>query len=119
MKAERRQHPRIEAHRLVAFQRARSAESGAREGFFRTLNLAQGGLLVESDYPFRTGENLKLQILTESILTARGEVVHQRSSRPGMAKVGVRFTRIAKATRDALKREMAREGEAAVGEGPD
>lgn len=118
MNRERRQHPRVEAHRLVAFQRARGAESGAQEGFFRTLNLAPGGLLVESDYRFQTGENLKLQILTESILTARGEVVHQRSSRPGMAKVGVRFTRIGKATREALKREMAREASAAAGGEP-
>lgn len=106
MRKERRKSPRVRVHRLVSFRRAVDRGTTGYEGFVRTLNLGLGGLLLETDYFFEPGEQLRLEILSsDSLLRAKGDVVY-REGRGNKFKVGVRFTEISREALRGLKEEV-------------
>ena len=81
MSEERRKNPRVEAHRLVAFQRSEDRGTTDYEGFVRTLDLGLGGLLLETDFLFQPGEPLRLEILCgDTVLRVKGKVIYREGS---------------------------------------
>jgi hypothetical protein len=106
---ERRKWPRVLAEHLVSY--AHFDEQGEPDdvGMARTLDLSEGGILLEMTHPLEDGSAVEIKMVSgERILRAQGEVVHSAALPPGRWHVGVRFTEIPDGDLGAIAREVAK-----------
>lgn len=76
-------------------------EDGAMQSLGRTLNISEGGMLLEmaKDMPFQLKVNLRLGYKDE-VIEIEGAVVHLRKTEDGDMEVGIEFIN---PTQDQLK----------------
>ena len=105
---ERRKWPRIPAEHLVSYTHYDEEGEPDDMGMARTLDLGEGGILLEMTRPARPGSRLEVKMASgEHIITARGEVVYsQRLSRTRW-RVGVKFSEITQSDRGTISSEVA------------
>ena len=64
----------------------------AREGRGKTINISQGGTLIETPFPIEKGQKLSLIInLGDEVVYISGQVAHSREEAPGTHRTGVEF----------------------------
>jgi hypothetical protein len=106
---ERRKWPRILAEHLVSY--AHFDEEGEPDdvGMARTLDLSEGGILLEITHSFEEGSALEIKMVSgERIIRAKGQVVHSAYVSPDRWRVGVRFTEIPDGDLGAIAGEVAK-----------
>ncbi len=94
--AERRQHPRFPCMLETRFRRVgQDGSIDADEGFIKckTVNISDGGLLLEGDAYVSEGQRLEVYVkLEDGVKTMAGEVETVRSEKKfGKFRIGVRF----------------------------
>ena len=78
---ERRHHPRISALNLISYNCIDETEQIVAQGMGRTLNVSEGGILLETHIQIDPKHTLSLTIgLEEDLVDIKGEVAH---SKPG------------------------------------
>lgn len=67
-------------------------EDGATQSLGRTLNISEGGMLLEvaKDMPFQLKVNLRLGFKNE-VIEIEGAVIHMRKTEAGDMEVGIEF----------------------------
>lgn len=101
---ERRQYPRVDSINLVSM-----GEFGAESpiGVARTLQMSEGGALLEMarPYPIHTVFQLDLALGSE-IVPVRAEVRNIRVSDEGKYQIGIRFAQLQPQHRELLERHL-------------
>ncbi len=100
----KRKSPRVE--RIVMTGMLQRHDSGelAENTIGRTLNISEGGILLETVHPAPFLSKVSLSIaLHEYILDVRGEVVHLKRATNGHIEMGVKFIEISTEGKEMLK----------------
>lgn len=107
MKEERRKWPRILAEHLVSYAHLDEQEEPHQMGMARTLDLSEGGIVLEMTHALETGSHLEIRMVSgDHILKARGRVVYNRHLPAGRWRVGVSFTEITDDDLEIIAKEV-------------
>ena len=105
MSDERREFPRIVSVNLVSCKQI--DEGDADESMGRTRNLSMGGMLLEVHKYYPLSSVIELQIaLGEKIVRPVGRVVRLQELEGNMVEMGIKFTELSEADREALKEHI-------------
>ena len=108
MNEERRKWPRIPAEHLVSYTHYDEEGEPDDMGMARTLDLSEGGILLEMARPARPGSRLDVKMVSgEHIIRARGEVVYCHHLSRSRWRVGVSFSEITQSDRGTISSEVA------------
>ncbi len=106
---ERRKSPRIQAEHLVSYAHFDEHEEPDDMGMARTLDLSEGGMVLEMTRPQGVGERIRVKMITgDQILEADATVVYSKRLPAERWRVGVSFTEIPKEDEVTIAREVAR-----------
>ncbi|MDH3567028.1 MAG: PilZ domain-containing protein, partial [Desulfobacteraceae bacterium] len=73
---ERRYHPRISALNLISYNCIDETEQIVAQGMGRTLNISEGGILLETHIPIDPKNTIALAIgLEDELIDIKGKVV--------------------------------------------
>jgi c-di-GMP-binding flagellar brake protein YcgR len=106
---ERRKWPRIPAEHLVSYARFDEHGELDQRGMARTLDLSEGGMVLEMTHPANVGEHLQIGMVSgDQILRANAAVVYSKPLPAGRWRVGVSFKEIPEEDVDAITQEVAK-----------
>jgi hypothetical protein len=89
---DRRKHPRVPTDNIVSYVCIDSEGQAVAEGMGRTLNISQGGLLLESTREIASDYILIMSIdLEDNLLETKGKVAHCRCAGPNTFLTGIQF----------------------------
>jgi c-di-GMP-binding flagellar brake protein YcgR len=92
---ERRKHPRVETNNRVSYVCMDDNGNPIKEGVGRTVNISQGGILIETHHTFEWQNILLLGIDIENKLNRiRGRVVYCNSADSGVFHTGIEFLEV-------------------------
>ena len=92
MDADKRQHKRVEAVNLVSYALVDEDNDIIGQGMGRTLNIGQGGILLETHIKIETPYILLMGIGLEcDVIDIKGRVTHSRANDESKFETGVRF----------------------------
>lgn len=81
------------------------AGSILHEGMGRTINVSEGGILLETSFPLNPANSLILEIaLEDDIIAVRGKVAHSHQVDQKTYQAGVEFTELTDIGQMALER---------------
>jgi Tfp pilus assembly protein PilZ len=104
-KKERREHPRIHSLNLLAYVCMNENSETVRQGMARTLDVSEGGILMETHVPIDPQYTVSLTLGLEDELTdIQGKVVHFRRDGNGKFQSGIRFMETEAPTSHILKK---------------
>lgn len=104
MSSERRKQARYDSLNL-AYLCEDEEGSVTHEGMGRTLNVSEGGILLETNFAMGTGSTLMMLIaLEEELISFRGTVIHSHADGPETFRTGVEFFEIEKEGKNILRR---------------
>ncbi|MFZ5766527.1 MAG: PilZ domain-containing protein [Thermodesulfobacteriota bacterium] len=108
MSEERRKQPRHDTLHLT-YLCVDEAGSIVQEGMGRTLNVSEGGILLETHFAMTAGGSLVVQIaLEDELISLQGRIIYCRQQEGGqVCHSGVHFTGIPAEAREALRRFIA------------
>jgi c-di-GMP-binding flagellar brake protein YcgR len=106
---ERRRWARIRAEHLVSYAHFDEQGEPDERGIARTLDLSEGGMVLEMTRPADVGEHLQVKMVTgNQILKAAAAVVHSDRLPGDRWRVGVRFTEIPEEDLITIAQEVER-----------
>jgi hypothetical protein len=89
---EKRKYPRIGTHNLVSYLRLDDEGLIVGEGMGRTLNVSEGGILLETHAALDPNSAVSLTIAMEDeIMEVRGKVAFSKRRDDGKFETGVEF----------------------------
>lgn len=92
MEAEKRRHSRTGSHNLVSYVCRDDRNRVAGEGMGRTLNVSEGGILLETREPFDPSWTVSLTLaLEDELMDIRGRVSFTREREAGRYETGIQF----------------------------
>jgi len=95
MDEERRRWPRVLAEHLVSYSLFNGEGQAIAMGMARTLDVSEGGILLEMTRPLAVGSYLEIKMVSaENIVEAEGRVAYSQYTPAGHWRVGVSFTKI-------------------------
>jgi Tfp pilus assembly protein PilZ len=104
-KKERREHPRIHCFNLLAYVCMNENSETVRQGMARTLDVSEGGILMETHVPIDPQHTVSLTLGLEDELTnIQGKVVHFRTDGNGRFQSGIQFMETEAPTSRILKK---------------
>lgn len=104
---ERRADSRIDSPNLLAFNCCDESQNVMAQGMGRTVNISEGGLLLETHIPVSPEWHICLTIaLEEDLMDFKGEIVHTRKNDRGLFLYGVQFTEMNDKKRRFLKQYL-------------
>jgi len=105
MSDEKREYPRIVSVNLVSCKKI--DDEDADESMGRTRNLSLGGMLLEVHKYYPLSAVIELQIaLGEKIVHPVGRVVRLQELEGNLVEMGIKFTELSEADREALKEHI-------------
>jgi c-di-GMP-binding flagellar brake protein YcgR len=111
-KEERRRWTRIPAEHLVSYTHFDEQMTPDDMGVARTLDLSEGGILMEMTRDLEEGSPLEIKMVSgDHTLRARGRIVHSQRLSSGRWRVGLDFTDIAEGDLIAIAQEVVRSQE--------
>lgn len=94
---EKRQSERFNSTNLLHYKVVDARDGQLGDGMARTLNVSEGGLLLETNTSFEPGQELSVSIgLEEEEVDVVGEVRHCKNSGDGLFTTGVKFENLDK-----------------------
>jgi len=107
MKEERRKTPRVLAEHLVSYLVLDERGETDEMSMARTLDLSEGGILLEMTHPLEKGSQLEIKMVSgDHILEARGLAVYSRYLPDNRWRVGVCFTEITEGDLATIAQEV-------------
>ena len=104
-KKERREHPRIHCLNLLAYVCMNENSETVRQGMARTLDVSEGGILMETHVPIDPQYTVSLTLgLKDELTDIKGRVVHFRRDGNGKFQSGIRFMETEAPTSRILKK---------------
>ncbi|MBN1103102.1 MAG: PilZ domain-containing protein [Deltaproteobacteria bacterium] len=89
---EKRKYPRIGTHNLVSYLCLDDEGQAVGEGMGRTLNVSEGGILLETHIALAPHRTVSLTIaLEDEIMELRGKVAFSKRRDDGKFETGVEF----------------------------
>ena len=102
--ANKRKHSRIRSLNLLSYVCVDENEDVVRHGMGRTLDVSEGGILLETPAPIDSQHTISLTIGLEDHLTdINGKVVYSRAGELGRFESGIEFQEKDEATLRILK----------------
>ena len=100
-KETKRKHERIDSLNLLNYKVIDQAGEQTSQGMGRTLNVSQGGILLETHISFPLGYHISLHIgLEDDMIEIKGKIVYCRESENRRYESGIEFFDI---TEDAMR----------------
>lgn len=91
-KEEKRKYPRVPVSNIVSYVCIDKDGNELDQGMGKTVNISQGGVLLETTRPIESDFILLMTIdLDNKVIQTKGDVVHTRSVDSGKYFTGVRF----------------------------
>ena len=89
---EKRKHPRVDITNLISYRCMDASGIQNREGRGKSINISQGGILIESHDPFEWQDILLLSIDIENeSVSIKGKVVYCNAANFGKYRTGIQF----------------------------
>ena len=105
---QNRKHPRFDSLNLLEYVVVDEDGNPSRSGMGRTLNVSEGGILLETTEAFETGRLLWVSIGIENdLVEVEGTVVHGTATTPGRFRTGLEFRNVDKDGQRVLDRYLA------------
>jgi len=102
---EKRKHPRARTVNLVSYICIDDEGYPLDQGMGNTLDISQGGLLMETKYPVDAKYVLLMSLdINEELISIKGEVVHCHEKEPQIFHTGVRFKEPNKRMREIVSK---------------
>ncbi len=110
VKSCRRRYSRVSSANLAEIYML-DKEEVADCGIGKTLNISEGGILLETHFPIETDQLLNLTLaLGDDIFEIKGRVIHSQKKDNGKYQNGVQFTEYDKLPSPLLKLFIAKSG---------
>ena len=91
--SESRRKPRIGSHNLVSYMCMDEDNQAIKQGIGRTLNISEGGILLETHSPIETGRIVSLTIgMEDDLMDFRGKIAHSKERDDGRFETGIEFS---------------------------
>ena len=92
MTADKRRTPRVDSPNLLTYVCLDEKNSMVSQGMGRTLNVSEGGILLETHVPIDPQHLILLDIaLEDELMQFRGRIAHTRKRENGRIESGVAF----------------------------
>lgn len=102
---ERRHHPRISALNLISYNCVDETEQIVAQGMGRTLNVSEGGILLETHSPIDPKNAIALAIgLEDELIDIKGKIVFSMAGKDEKYEAGIEFFEMQDSTLDILKK---------------
>ena len=89
---DKRQHPRIDSLNLISYVCIDETDTDVIQGMGRTLNVSEGGILLETHIQIDPKHTLSLTIgLEEDLVDIKGEVAHSKPGKDDNFETGIQF----------------------------
>ncbi len=102
---DKRHHPRIDSLNLIAYSCMDETDQVIAQGMGRTLNVSEGGILLETHIQFQKTHTVSLAIgLQDELIDILGKVVTSMPGKDDNFESGIKFLEIDDATLVILKK---------------
>ena len=89
---EKRKHPRVDINNLVSYRCMDDSGNQTREGRGKSVNISQGGILIETHDPFEWQDIIRLFIdIEDESVNIKGKVVYCNAANFGKFRTGIQF----------------------------
>ena len=89
---EKRKHPRVDINNLVSYRCMDDSGNQTKEGRGKSVNISQGGILIETHDPFEWQDILLLAIdIEDESVGIKGKVVYCNAANFGKFRTGIQF----------------------------
>ncbi|MFZ0242869.1 MAG: PilZ domain-containing protein [Desulfobacterales bacterium] len=89
---DKRKHPRVQTHNVVSYICLDADGRQIAEGMGTTVDISQGGTLLETSCPIDAEYILLMSIdLDNNMVETKGKVAHSRLVAPGKYLTGIQF----------------------------
>jgi len=90
--SEMRNKERIGSHNLVSYVVLDEENHEIKQGIGRTLNISEGGVLLETHSPIETGRIVSLTIgMEDDLMDLMGKIAHSGEGDDGKFENGIKF----------------------------
>ena len=105
LREERRKHPRIDALNLLSYLVIDQKGQVVTQGVGRTLNVSEGGVLLETHIPLNPDHKVSLFVALENdLIDVSGTIVYCKVSEEAKYHTGIAFENPDEASRKILER---------------
>jgi hypothetical protein len=95
MEKNGRKFERYDSLNLLSYERLDSENKTFKQGMGRTLNISEGGVLLETHEPLGGGDTLLISIgIKDEVIDVRSNVVYTNPDNKGMFKSGIEFIEV-------------------------
>lgn len=89
---EKRKHTRFSSTNLLSYTCINAENTVVRQGMGKTLDVSEGGILLETHVPIGTGTKVHLDIgFRDEVAEIVGDVAYSRKGENGRFEAGIRF----------------------------
>ena len=89
---EKRKHPRVNINNLISYRCLDNNGNQAKEGRGKSINISQGGILIETHDPLEWQDVLRLFIdIEDESVNIKGKVVYCNAANFGKFRTGIQF----------------------------
>jgi c-di-GMP-binding flagellar brake protein YcgR len=89
---EKRKHPRVDITNLISYRCMNDGGKQTKEGRGKSVNISQGGILIETQSPFEWQDSLLLFIdIEDESVGIKGKVVYCNAANFGKFRTGIQF----------------------------
>ena len=89
---EKRKHPRVNINNLISYRCMDDSGNQTKEGRGKSINISQGGILIETHDPFEWQDIIRLFIDIENeSVNIKGKVVYCNAANFGKFRTGIQF----------------------------
>jgi hypothetical protein len=107
-KEDKRKHSRFKSMNLLSFAYLDEKGNIVMEGMGRTLNMSEGGILLETHDPMEVGNHLVVTIaLKNDLIEVKGTVKHAMAVENGQYRAGIQFIELDEEKNRILRELMA------------
>ena len=101
---EQRKYLRVDSHNLLSYDCLDENNQIITQGLARTLNISEGGMLLETHVPLDPRLILEFTIAMEDdLMDLRGKITYNRETAGGKYEIGIQFIETDEATNLFLK----------------
>ncbi len=89
---EKRKHPRVDINNLVSYRCMDDSGNQTKQGRGKSVNISQGGILIETHDPFEWQNILLLSIdIEDESVSIKGKVIYCNAANFGKYRTGIQF----------------------------
>jgi len=89
---ERRQHPRVKTNKFISYRCINGGDRQTKEGKGKSVNISQGGILIETHDAFEWQDILLLTLDIEGeSVSVKGKVIYCNADNFGKYRTGIQF----------------------------